>query len=126
MAGARALVAPRSARTRDELLIFLAIVLALGVALRLAYTVVWVGGCGQTPGRMATGILIVDRAGGFPGYGRAFVRWLGGLVNVLTLGLPALVLLFARDGRGVPDRLAGTRAVLRPRSPLLDERGHRL
>ena len=106
----------------DELLILLAVVLLLGVGLRVVYTVIWVGGCGQTPGRMATGIAIVDRSGGTPGYGRAFVRWLGGIVNVLTLGLPALVLLFSRDGRGVPDRLAGTREVLRPRATLLNER----
>src|SRR5262245_49589720 len=99
-------------RTRIEWMVVLLAVLALGVATRLAYTVVWVGGCGQTPGRMAAGIAVVDRAGGPPGYGRAFVRWLGGIVNVLTLGLAGLVLLFARDGRGVSDRLAGTREVL--------------
>ena len=113
-------------RTQGEWLIMLAVILALGVALRLAYTVICVGGCGQTPGRMAAGIAVVDRAGGPPGYGRAFVRWLGGIVNVLTLGLAALVLLFARDGRGVPDRLAGTRQVLRPIAGLTDERGRRL
>jgi len=109
-------------RTQGELLVLLVVVLLLGVALRLVYTVICVGGCGQTPGRMATGIAVVDRAGGIPSYRRAFVRWLGGIVNVLTLGVPALLLLFARDGRGVPDRLAGTRQVLRPRAPLL---GHR-
>ena len=112
-------------RTQGEWLILLVCVLALGVATRLVYTVVWVGGCGQTPGRMAAGIAVVDRAGGAPGYRRAFVRWLGGIVNVVTLGLGALVLLFARDGRGVSDRLAGTREVLRPRG-LAREGGRRL
>jgi len=112
-------------QTPAEWLVVLVCVLALGVATRLGYTVVWVGSCGQTPGRMAAGIAVVDRAGETPGYRRAFVRWLGGIVSVLTLGLAALVLLFARDGRGVSDRLAGTREVLRPRG-LARDGGHGL
>ena len=111
--------------TQAEWLIVAAAALAMGVAMRLAYIVVWVGGCGQTPGRMAAGIAVVDRAGGTPGYRRAFVGWLGGLVNLLTLGLAGLVFLFARDGRGLSDRLAGTKQVLRPRA-LAYESGRRL
>ena len=112
-------------RTSGEWLIVVAAVLAMGVAMRLAYSVVWVGGCGQTPGRMAAGIAVVDRAGGTPGYRRAFVGWFGGVLNVLTLGLAGLLLLFARDGRGVADRLAGTKQVLRARA-LAHEGGERL
>jgi len=74
---------------------------------------------------MAAGIAVVDRAGGTPGYRRAFVGWLGGVLNVLTLGLAGLLLLFARDGRGVADRLAGTKQVLRARA-LAHEGGERL
>jgi uncharacterized RDD family membrane protein YckC len=109
-------------RTPGEWLIVLAAVLAMGVAMRLAYTVVWVGGCGQTPGRMAAGIAVVDRGGRTPGYRRAFVGWLAGFVNLLTLGLAGLVFLFARDGRGLSDRLAGTKQVLRPRALAHEDR----
>jgi uncharacterized RDD family membrane protein YckC len=102
--------------TRSELVILLVAALGLGVALRLVYTVVWLGSCGQTPGRMAAGIAVVNRAGAPPGYGRAVLRWLGGLLSALTLGLVALPWLFARERRSVADRLAGTRVVLRPRA----------
>ncbi len=112
-------------RTQGEWLVVAAAVVAMGVAMRLAYTVVWVGGCGQTPGRMAAGIAVVDRAGGTPGYRRAFVGWLAGVVNLLTLGLAGLAFLFARDGRGLSDRIAGTKQVLRPRG-LAHEGGRRL
>jgi len=108
-----------------ELLIVVIAVLAFGVALRLAYHVVFVGGCGQTPGRMALGIAVVDGSGQTPGYGRALTRWLGGLVSVLTLGLLSLPLLFTRERRGLGDWLAGTRVVLRARG-LASDGGNRL
>ena len=70
-----------------------------------------VGGCGQTLGQMAMGIAVVDRAGAAPGYWRAGLRSLGGLLCVLTLGLASLPFLFSAERRGLGDRLAGTRVV---------------
>jgi uncharacterized RDD family membrane protein YckC len=87
--------------------------LAFGIAVRLVYHVVFVGGCGQTPGAMALGIAVVDRAGAVPGYGRAFTRWLGAVLSTVTLGLASLPFLLSRDRRGLADRLAGTRVILR-------------
>ena len=87
--------------------------LAFGIAVRLVYHVVFVGGCGQTPGAMALGIAVVNRAGAVPGYGRAFARWFGGVLSAVTLGLASLPFIFSRDRRGLADRLAGTRVVVR-------------
>jgi uncharacterized RDD family membrane protein YckC len=87
--------------------------LAFGIAVRLVYHVVFVGGCGQTPGAMALGIAVVNRAGAVPGYGRAFARWFGSVVSALTLGLASLPFIFSRDRRGLADRIAGTRVVVR-------------
>lgn len=95
-----------------ELLILVEGVGLLGLALHLVYHVVLVGGCGQTLGRMAMGVAVVDRAGAAPGYWRAIRRSLGGLLSMLTLGLASLPFLFSRDRRGLGDRLAGTRVVL--------------
>lgn len=105
--GLRAL--PRDARALLTLGVAL---MALALVFRLVYTVVFVGGCGQTPGRMAMGIAVVSRTGGPPGYGRATLRWLGGLVSGLTLGLVSLPFYLTRRRCGLGDWLGGTRVVL--------------
>ena len=83
----------------------------LGVALHIVYHATFIGGCGQTPGKMALGIIVVRRDGEPAGYVRAIVRCLGGLVSMLTLGLTSLGVLFTRERRGFGDWLAGTRVV---------------
>ncbi len=95
---------------REAALLAVAVV-ALGAALHVVYHVVFVGGCGQTPGKMALGIAVVRRDGERAGYARAMVRCLAGLVSVLTLGLSSLGVLFTRERRGFADWLAGTRVV---------------
>lgn len=95
---------------REAALLAVAVV-ALGVALHVVYHVAFVGGCGQTPGKMALGIVVVRRDGERVGYARATVRCLAGMVSVLTLGLSSLGVLFTRERRGFADWLAGTRVV---------------
>jgi uncharacterized RDD family membrane protein YckC len=86
-------------------------VVTLGLALHVVYHATFVGGCGQTPGKMALGITVVRRDGERAGYVRAIVRCLGGLLSALTLGLSSLGVLFTREHRGFADWLAGTRVV---------------
>jgi uncharacterized RDD family membrane protein YckC len=95
---------------REAALLALTVV-AMGVALHVVYHVAFVGGCGQTPGKMALGIAVVRRDGERAGYTRALVRCLGGAVSVLTLGLSSLGVLLTRERRGFADWLAGTRVV---------------
>jgi uncharacterized RDD family membrane protein YckC len=85
--------------------------LGLNVALHVLYHVAFIGGCGQTPGKMALGIAVVRRDGRRAGYGRALVRCLAGAVSALTLGLLSISVLFTRQRLGLADRLAGTRVV---------------
>lgn len=96
-----------------DALALVAALIGLAAALRLAWPVVFVGGCGQTPGRMALGIAVVDAVGRVPGYGRAALRVLGTLASGLSLGLLSLPVLLTQ-GRGLGDWLAGTRVVLWP------------
>jgi uncharacterized RDD family membrane protein YckC len=84
---------------------------ALGVALHVVYHATFIGGCGQTLGKMVVGITVVRRDGERAGYLRAFVRCFGGLLSALTLGLSSLGVLFTRERRGFGDWLAGTRVV---------------
>jgi uncharacterized RDD family membrane protein YckC len=84
----------------------------LAVALHLVYHFAFIGGCGQTPGQMATGIAVVRRDGTAAGYARAAVRSVGGVLSFLTLGLGLVLALFNRERRGLADLVAGTRLIL--------------
>ena len=86
-------------------------VLALGIALHVAYHTVLVGGCGQTLGKMLLGVAVVRRDGAPAGYGRALLRCLGGGLCLLTLGIGQLPVLWSRERRGLADLVAGTRPI---------------
>jgi uncharacterized RDD family membrane protein YckC len=81
------------------------------VTLHVVYHATFIGGCGQTPGKMVLGISVVRRDGERAGYARALVRCLAGLLSTLTLGLTSVGALFNREHRGFADWLAGTRVV---------------
>ena len=66
---------------------------------------------GQTLGKMVTGLRVVTAHDSLPGVGRATVRSLLSLVLALPAGLGLLPAVLSRDGRGLHDRLAGTRVV---------------
>lgn len=66
---------------------------------------------GQTPGKMLTGVRVETEEGEPLSFAHAFLRSVGGLLQVLPLGLGYLAILFSAEGRGWNDRLAGTRVV---------------
>ena len=66
---------------------------------------------GQTLGKMVTGLRVVTAHDSLPGVGRATVRSLLSLVLALPAGLGLLPAVLSHDGRGLHDRLAGTRVV---------------
>ncbi len=66
---------------------------------------------GQTPGKMLTG-LRVEGADGEPlVFSQAFLRSVGGLLQLIPLGLGYLLILTNAERRGWNDRLAGTRVI---------------
>ncbi len=67
---------------------------------------------GQTPGKMLTGLRVETATGEPLVFSQAFLRSVGGLLQLLPLGLGYLLVLFSGDGRGWNDRLAGTRVVV--------------
>lgn len=82
---------------------------ALAAVFSLFYTVIPLAFWGQTPGMAALGL--VARCDGEPlTFGQATVRWLVGLLSVVTLGLPTLVAL---GGRSLADRLTDSDVVRR-------------
>jgi uncharacterized RDD family membrane protein YckC len=95
---------------REAALLALAL-LALAIVLHVVYHVAFIGGCGQTPGKMALGIAVVRRDGGRAGYGRALIRCLASAVSMLTFGVFSIGMFFTRQRRGLADVLAGTRVI---------------
>lgn len=63
---------------------------------------------GQTPGKMASKLLVVDINGEPLQLSQAFLRSVGGLICLLPVGLGFCSALFNREGRGWNDRLAGS------------------
>ncbi len=66
---------------------------------------------GQTPGKMLTSLQVETSDGEPLTFSQAFLRSVGGLLQLLPFGLGYLQILFSGDGRGWNDQLAGTRVV---------------
>lgn len=104
-----------------DLALLAGLLLLWGIVLHAVYFIVFVGGCGQTPGKMLCGIAVVSRQRAAVGYGRAFLRWIGYGVALLPFGLGFLGVLFTAERRGLHDWIAGTRVVRRGTVDAFDE-----
>ncbi|MEW5934967.1 MAG: RDD family protein [Bacillota bacterium] len=84
----------------------------LGVLFSPAYSVLFTGLVGQTPGKMAVGIRVVLADGRVPGVGRAFLREVvGKFLSGLVLCVGYLWMLWDAERQCWHDKLAGTRVV---------------
>jgi len=64
---------------------------------------------GQTVGKMALGIRVIDfREGGSIGYGRGVVRWLGLIISAIPCGLGFLWMLWDKEKQCWQDKLANS------------------
>jgi uncharacterized RDD family membrane protein YckC len=89
-------------------------VLAGIVILVVAWLYYWlfIGLKGQTPGKMAVGVKVVDGRGNIPGLGRAALREVvGKIVSSLPLYLGFLWIVWDHKKQGWHDKLAGTHVV---------------
>lgn len=84
---------------------------AIVIASGLLYFTLFVGACGQTPGKMLLGLKIVDADGQAMTYGRAFLRSLCWILSLLLFSVGFLMIALTRDKRGLHDLLAGTRVI---------------
>lgn len=117
LAGSWGFVAYMSTTRRPGDLLNLAalagLLLLLRIALHAVYFTVFVGGCGQTPGKMLCRIAVARQDNSPVGYGRALLRWLGYGLAALPFGLGLLGVLVTAKRRGFHDWLAGTWVVRR-------------
>ena len=81
---------------------------ALGIGLEFAYFTYLEGGLsGQTLGKRAMGIRVVDfNTGGPIGYNRAFVRQIGRIVSTIVIYIGYLWMLWDRERQTWHDKLA--------------------
>jgi len=93
----------------------------VGMLVSAGYVVWMHGRWGQTLGKMATGVKVVQVSGEPIGYGRALGRWLALSLNLFTLGIGYLMAGLRSDKRALHDLVAGTR-VIKVRRPWLEGR----
>ncbi|MDE2181334.1 MAG: RDD family protein [candidate division NC10 bacterium] len=83
----------------------------------LVYFTIFVGSCGQTPGKMLFRLKIIRVDGQEMTYGRALIRSLCWMLSLLLFGLGFLMIAFTRQKRALHDMLAGTSVIRLSRSP---------
>lgn len=83
---------------------------AVGLVLSLAYFTYFEGSAsGQTIGKKAVGIRVIDFGGGGSiGYGRALIRWVGRIVSSLIIFLGYLWMLWDKEKQTWHDKMANT------------------
>ena len=89
-----------------------AIVMFSGVA----YFTLFIGSCGQTPGKMLYRLKVVQVNGQEMTYGRALLRSLCWMFSLLPAGLGFLMIACTRQKRALHDILAGTSVIRLPRA----------
>lgn len=89
-----------------------AIVLFSGVV----YFTLFVGSCGQTPGKMLFRLKVTRANGQEMTYGRAWLRSLAWMLSLLLFGLGFLMIACTRQKRALHDILAGTSVIRLPRA----------
>lgn len=88
----------------------------LALFVGVPYGVLFIGLRGQTPGKMALRIQVVDQRGNVPGIGRAALREIvGKLVSAIVILLGFLWIGWNREKRGWHDHIAGTFVVRKQR-----------
>ena len=90
----------------------------LGALLSVLYYVLFTGLKGQTLGKMALGIKVVDAKGDVPGVGRAALREIvGKFVSAIVILLGYLWVGWDRQKRGWHDHIAGTYVIRKQHRP---------
>jgi uncharacterized RDD family membrane protein YckC len=75
------------------------------------YAAYFTGMTGQTLGKMALGLYVVDASGRPPGHFRAFARVALGGLGVMLAGASVVPMFFDPARRGLHDRLLRTRVI---------------
>ena len=95
-----------------SLISFVFVPFAFGILLLWLYYWLFIGLKGQTLGKMAVGIKVVDAAGSVPGLGRAALREIPGkIVSTIAICLGFLWIIWDEQKQGWHDKIASTYVV---------------
>jgi len=83
----------------------------IGAAFGAGYMIWMHGTYGQTLGKMAFNLKVVQTSGEPISYETALVRWLGTFASLFLLGIGYLMAGFRSDKRGLHDLIAGTKVI---------------
>jgi uncharacterized RDD family membrane protein YckC len=81
------------------------------------YFTIFVGSCGQTPGKMLFRLKVVRVDGQEITYGKALLRSLCWILSLLLFGLGFLMIAWTRHKRAIHDMLAGTSVIRLQHAP---------
>jgi uncharacterized RDD family membrane protein YckC len=82
---------------------------AIAVAIGIGYFVYFEGSTGQTLGKRALGIRVVDfGSGNSIGYGRAFIRYIGRIVSAIPIFLGFFWMLWDKEKQTWHDKFANS------------------
>jgi uncharacterized RDD family membrane protein YckC len=84
---------------------------AVGMAVRAAYFIYFIGKDGQTPGKKLCKIRVVNADGSPVSYAKATGRFFGYMLSALILGIGFLMAAWDPEKRALHDRLCDTRVV---------------
>jgi uncharacterized RDD family membrane protein YckC len=84
---------------------------ALQVAVAAAYTTVFLGRYGATPGKMACRLKVIRSDGSPLTYGRGFGRYWGDMLSGLILYIGYIMAAFDEEKRALHDRICDTRVI---------------
>ncbi|MDI6784251.1 MAG: RDD family protein, partial [bacterium] len=82
-----------------------------GLIITVSYHTLLIGKYGQTLGKMAVGIQVVQKDGGPVSYARACGRYFSYFISAIPCGLGFLEIAFREDKRGWHDMIAGTKVI---------------
>jgi len=82
-----------------------------GFILSVAYYIVFWAKSGQTPGKMAMGLRVVSTDGSPVSWGKAFLRYIGYVINIVIFLVGFLWIAFDQKRQGWHDKMAGTYVV---------------
>jgi uncharacterized RDD family membrane protein YckC len=77
----------------------------------MVYFTYFHGATGQTPGKMALGLKVIQNTGAPMTFGVAFLRWVGYIISGIILDLGFAWIAFDRKKRGWHDMIAATYVV---------------
>jgi uncharacterized RDD family membrane protein YckC len=87
----------------------------IGLVVSAAYFTIAHSRWGQTIGKLAVGIKVVDANGGLLSPGAAFIRWIGYYVSGIILFIGYIIAAFDSRKQALHDKMAGSFVIKTPR-----------